>query len=352
MTASSPYRHDHTKAFDYMCVDAFIKSMVDARALETAFELGLIDYLGKNQHSTLDDLKRRFECDGRGLQLLLDLLVANRVIEECNEEIKLSRQFVKALPYCDLLKAKLEFANLVVPDFTDLFTTLIKSPARFSRNARVFDLFGYNRCFDYSPENYELTRRWVRITTSLTKYEAQACMQSHDFGRYRRILDIGGNSGEFVLQICRKHPGIFATVFDLPLVCDIGREHVRSEPEAGRITFIKGNALADVLPKGFDLITFKSMLHDWPEKEAKLLILRASQLLEPGGTLLIFERGPFELGETTLPYSLIPFLLFFRSFRSPVVYKEQLKESGFQNTEVQRIDLEMPFFLITATKGI
>ena len=94
------------------------------------------------------------------------------------------------------------------------------------------------------------------------------------------------------------------------------------------------------------------MLHDWPEKEAKLLILRASQLLEPGGTLLIFERGPFELGETTLPYSLIPFLLFFRSFRSPVVYKEQLKESGFQNTEVQRIDLEMPFFLITATKGI
>ena len=341
-----------SKAFDYLCVDAFIKSMVDARALGTAFELGLIDYLGENQHSTFDDLKRRFECDGRGLQLLLDLLMANRVIEERNGGIKLSQQFIKALPYCDLLKVKLEFANFVVSDFTDFFTTLIKSPDRFGRNARVFDLFAYHRCFDYSPENYELTKRWVRITTSLTRYEAQVCMKYHDFGRYRRILDIGGNSGEFVLQICRKYPRIFATVFDLPLVCDIGQEHVRSEPEAGRITFIKGNALADVLPKGFDLITFKSMLHDWPAKEAKQLILRASQSLEPGGTLLIFERGPLEIRETTLPYSMIPFLLFFRSFRSPLIYEEQLKELGFQNTEVQRIDLEMPFFLVTATKGI
>jgi len=350
MAASGPYRHDQTEAFDYLCVDAFIKSIVDARALGTAFELGLIDYLDENQHSTLDDLKKRFECDGRGLQVLINLLKANRVIEERNGEIKLSQQFMKALPYCDLLKVKLEFANFVVPDFTDLFTTLIKSPDRFGRNARVFDLFGYNRCFDYSPENYELTKRW--ITTSLTRYEAQACMKYHDFGRYQRILDIGGNSGEFVLQICKKYPRILATVFDLPLVCDIGREHVRSEPEAGRITFIKGNALTDVLPKGFDLITFKSMLHDWPEKEVKRLILRAGQSLEPGGTLLIFERGPLELGETTLPYSMIPFLLFFRSFRSPVVYEEQLKELGFQNTEVQKIDLEMPFFLVTATKRI
>jgi len=351
MADSGPCRNNQGKIFDYLCVDEFLKKIVDARALGTAFELGLIDYLMENQHSTFDDLKRRFECDNQGLQLLLNLLMANRVIEDCNGEIKLSQQFIKALPYCDLLKAKLEFANFVAPDFTDLFTVLIKSPDRFGHNARVFDLFDYNRCFDHSPENYELTKRWVRITTSLTRYEAQVCMTYHDFGPYQRILDIGGNSGEFVLQICKKYPRIFATVFDLPLVCDIGREHVGSEPEAEKITFIKGTALGDVLPDGFDLITFKSMLHDWPEKEAKELILRASQSLAPGGTLLIFERGPFEFGETTLPYSIIPFLLFFRSFRPPLIYEDQLKELGFHDIKVQRVDLEMTFFLVTAIKG-
>jgi SAM-dependent methyltransferase len=177
-------------------------------------------------------------------------------------------------------------------------------------------------------------------------------MKFHDFSRYHQILDIGGNSGEFVLQICRRHPGVSATVFDLPLVCDIGQEHIRSEAEADRISFIKGNALTDALPKGFDLITFKSMLHDWPEKEAKQFIVKASHSLEPGGTLLIFERGPLEVRERTLPYSMIPFLLFFHSFRSPVVYEEQFKDLGFQDTKVERVDLETPFYLMTATKEI
>ncbi len=70
---------------------------------------------------------------------------------------------------------------------------------------------------------------------------------------------------------------------------------------------MKGNALTDDFLKRFDMITFKSMLHDWPEREAKQFITGASHSLEPLGTLLIFERGPLEVGETTLPYSMIPF---------------------------------------------
>lgn len=335
---------------DYLCVDSFMKTVVDARALATAFELRLIDYLSENQASTLDDLKKGFAGDDRGLQFILNLLKANRVIEEDNGTVKLSPQFQKALQYRDLLEAKLEFSHFVLPDFSDLFTALIVNADQFGRNARTFELFCYQRGFDYSPENYELTKRWVRITTALTKYEAQVCMKCHDFSQYRRILDIGGNSGEFVLQICKKYPKVYAKVLDLPLVCQVGLEHVRSEPEANRITFIKGDALTDELPKGFDLITFKSMLHDWPEKEAKEFIARASQSLEPGGTLLIFERGPIEVGEATLPYSMIPFLLFFRSFRSPLVYKEQLEVLDSQHIETQRIELETPFFMITAKK--
>lgn len=344
------YRQEQTAAPEYLCVDSFIKTAVDARALATAFELRLIDYLSENQSSTLDDLKKGFVGDGQGLHLLLNLLRANRVIEEDNGTVKLSPEFRKALEHRDLLEAKLEFAQFVLPDFSNLFTALITSPDQFGSNSRTFELFCYQRSLDYSPENYELTKRWVRITTALTKYEAQVCMKYHDFSRYRRILDIGGNSGEFVLRICKNYPSINATVFDLPLVCQVGLEHLRSEPEADRISFIKGNGLADELPKTFDLISFKSMLHDWPENEAKQFIAKAGQSLQSGGTLLIFERGPIEVNETTLPYSMIPFLLFFRSFRSPTLYKDHLETLGFQDIEIQRIDLEMPFYLVTATK--
>jgi hypothetical protein len=74
--------------------------------------------------------------------------------------------------------------------------------------------------------------------------------------------------------------------------------------------------------------------------------------LEPGGTLLVFERGPLEFMEKAVPYSILPFLLFFRSFRMPMAYENQLMELGFFDIKVQKIYLEMPFFLVTAKKGI
>jgi hypothetical protein len=101
------------------------------------------------------------------------------------------------------------------------------------------------------------------------------------------------------------------------------------------------------LPEGFDLIIFKSMLHDLPEKEAKQFIEKASHSLELGGTLLIFERGPLEVRERTLPYSMIPFLLFFRS---SIIYEDHLRGLDFQGIKSEKIILETSFYLVTARK--
>jgi len=344
------HSQDRTEEIEYLCVDDFMKTLVDARALASAFEMGLIDYIFQNLRVHVDDLRSVGRSDERGFRFLLDLLTANHVIEENNGGIKLTQSFLRALKFRDLMEAKLEFANFVAPDVIDHFTTLIRSPQQFGKDSRTFELFCYGRSLEDGPENFELTKRWVRITTALTRYEAQVCLKHHDFSRYRRMLDIGGNSGEFVLRVCKKHHGIKAMVFDLPVVCDVGLEHIRSEPEAEGIAFMKGNALADPLPEGFDLITFKSMLHDWPERQARQFITRAGRALAPGGTLLIFERGPIEVDGTTPPYSMIPFLLFFRSFRSPEIYRDQLGASGFHPIEVRKIDLETPFFLVTGVK--
>lgn len=332
------------KEFDYLCTDDFIQDMLHARALATAFEIGLIDFLIERKSATLESTARRFGTDERSLHLLVGFLRSNHVIEDWEGKIGLTESFTHSLRFRDLLELKLQITRFAAHDLLDRFNDLICRPNKFVQGAKFFRLF--------SCENYELTRRWVRITTTLTKYEAQVCMKYHDFGPYQRMLDIGGNSGEFALRICKKYPGIHATVFDLPVVCDVGLEHIRPEPEADRITFIKGDALKDELPKGFDLISFKSMLHDWPEAEAKQFIRRASHALEPGGTLLIFERGPLEAGVSTLPYSIIPHLIFFHSFRSPAIYEEQMKDLSFQDIKRKKIDLETPFYLITARKPL
>lgn len=345
MTAAVP-----AEALAYLGVDRFLQSAIDARSLKTALEIGLIDRLMASEGAALDALARALRCDRAGLRLLLDLLRAADVVGDHDGSYALTAAFRAALPFRDLLEARLEFAGLVAPDFFDLLTPLIAEPARFRREARLFGLFDYARCLHPSPENRAATGRWVRLTTALTRYEAPVCLALYDFGRHRHVLDVGGNSGEFVRQLCRAHPQLRATVADLPVVCDLGEEHVRDGPEAARIAFVRGNALEAPLPADVDLVTFKSMLHDWPEPAVAGFLARAFDALPPGGGLLIFERGPLEIGTAPVPYGLLPILLFFRSYRSPSVYEAMLQQIGFEASEIRRVELETPFFLVTARK--
>lgn len=337
---------------EYLCVDLFISTLTKARALSTALELGLIDLLQEKGSLQTNSLGEELHLEPRAFDLLLGLLRANRVVEENDGRMSLTEDFQSALCYRDLLEAKLDFAFWVLRDFTEGFTLAIADPDRFFQQSRVLDLFSYGRCFELTQENYSSTKRWVRLTSCLTRYESRTCMRHYDFSRHNRILDVGGNSGEMALQICRRFPHARATVFDLPVVCEVGKAHVKGEPEENRIGFISGNALADDLPHGFDLVIFKSMLHDWPDDAATRLISKAAEALEPGGTLLVFERAPIVVRYFDLPFSMVPFLLFFHSFRSPELYENELKRLGFESIRVQIISLETEFFLLTGTKKI
>jgi ubiquinone/menaquinone biosynthesis C-methylase UbiE len=335
---------------DYLCVDAFMADAVGARALASAFETGLIDALTGQAPRMKTELAQHLRLDPRGLSLLLDMLLATGVVERAGGAVALSAGFSAALPYRDLMLAKLEFCSLAAPDFFERFTLLLASPAQFFAQAKLFELFSYDRCFESTAENVAATSRWVGITTALTRYEAPVVLRHHDFSQHKRMLDVGGNSGEFALQVCRRHAHIQAAVFDLPLVCELGARHVGGAPEAARISFIEAAAESPALPAGFDLVCFKSMLHDWPDAQTDAFLAKAWQALEPGGTVLIFERGTFEPGEARIPYSLIPVVLFFRSYRPAEDYAGRLQRAGFRDVQVIMLMLEMPFILVSARK--
>jgi SAM-dependent methyltransferase len=336
---------------EFLVVDEFIATMVGARALKSAFELGLVDRLLESRSGSVEALGRALGVDAPGLRLLLDLLGASGVVEERGGDVRLGKRFLDALRYRDLLETKLDFAGFSINDFADLFTALVKEPRGFTARARMFQLFDYRRCLEPSRENYAQVRAWMRVTSTLTRYEASACLELYDFGGHRRALDVGGNSGEFLLQLCRRHPRLAGTVFDLPLVCDIGMEHLLAEPEASRVGFIKGDLRSDPLPTGYDLVSFKSMLHDWPPEDAERFLAQAVQALSPGGTLLIFERSPLQLREAAVPFSLIPTLLFFRSYRPPAQYAAWLEALGMRELVLREVQLDTAFFVLSAKKG-
>jgi len=335
----------------YLCIDAFMQDIFSARALATAFETGLIDLLVQESPSSPDAIGRRLDLDHQGVALLLNLLEKNLVLTKNESGVELTDEFRRVLDFRDILQMTLSTANFGAHDLLNRFTDMIRRPRESIAGLEYCQLFAYNRGVEYTLDNYTWTKRWMHITSTLTRYEAPVCIKCHDFSRYSRMLDIGGNSGEFLLQACRRHPRLTGAVFDLPVVCGVGREHVAGQPEAERITFLEGDALNDALPSGFDLVSFKSMLHDWPDEQARRLIVNGSKALRPGGTILIFERAGLEAREAILPFSAIPSLLFFGAFRASGLYEEQLRDLGFCGIETRIIELEMPFHLITALKS-
>jgi hypothetical protein len=334
----------------YLCVDRFLAHFMDAQALGAAFELGVIDCIESEPTYTIESLGQKLRADPRVFPVLVDLLRAAGVLSRDGGALTLNPEFQNALLYRDLMLAKLDFARIAAFDLLNDFSTLVRAPREFMARARMFRLFSYGRCFDSTPENLALTQRWVRITTALTRYEAAACFDCHDLSGHRRMLDIGGNSGEFAIQACRRHPDLRATIYDLPVVCEIGREHVATTPEGPRISFVAGNAMVDPLPSGCDLITFKSVLHDWPDAEALQFMQRAWAALPSGGTLLIYERSSLSFSDGAPSFALAPIIAFAHSYREPKFYEDVLREFGAVDLRTSLISLEVPFFVTTARK--
>ncbi|MER2251741.1 methyltransferase [Methylorubrum podarium] len=332
-------------------MDRFLESEAAAHALSFAFASGLIDRLARRSDIAAAVLADEFRLAPPQLACLTGLLVGAGIAAEPEPgRIGLSEAFRAVLPCRDLIEAKLAFAAAASEDLRRHFPAFVADLPAFMAASRTFELFRYDRCFEITPENLDATRRWVAYTTCLTRYEAGPCLDRIEPASHRRLLDLGGNSGEFAAQACRRAPALDATVFDLPVVCALGRENLADRPEGARVAFRAGDMRRDPLPEGHDLITLKSVLHDWPAEAARALLERAAQALAPGGRLVIYERAPMDLRARAPGYVQSADLVFQPFFREADLYTETLETHGFVAVSVRRIALEAPFHLIEARK--
>ncbi|GLZ77906.1 SAM-dependent methyltransferase [Actinorhabdospora filicis] len=103
-----------------------------------------------------------------------------------------------------------------------------------------------------------------------------------------RLLDVGGGSGAYAIELCRRFPELRATVYDLPEVCAIAAENAAG---IDRITTVPGDFLAPrpPLPGGHDTVLLSMILHDWDEPTCRRILRACHDALASGGRLLICE---------------------------------------------------------------
>jgi 2-polyprenyl-3-methyl-5-hydroxy-6-metoxy-1,4-benzoquinol methylase len=111
-----------------------------------------------------------------------------------------------------------------------------------------------------------------------------------DFRRFRKLLDVGGGSGAFDIELCRQHRHLRATVYDLPQVVEIAAQKIAEAKLSARVGTSGGDFFRDaVYPSGHDVILLSMIMHDWSEEDDRAILKKCFRALPSGGAVLISE---------------------------------------------------------------
>jgi hypothetical protein len=183
---------------------------------------------------------------------------------------------------------------------------------------------------------------------------AREAMKAWDFGRFAKVLDLGGGYGGVLAELLRANPAQTGAVFDLPFLKDGAETYLSKAGVSERAEFLGGSFFESV-PSGFDLIAMKFIIHDWGDPEA-LAILKQARAAAGGKTVLalIEQVIPETIAVTPQHQAILRADLTMMAFggleRTPEEYRALLAEGGWRLTQI--VPCGPQFSVIEAEPGV
>jgi hypothetical protein len=141
---------------------------------------------------------------------------------------------------------------------------------------------------EYLRDTPQTSDAFNESMTGLTAQTVRATIEAYDFGRFDRIVDVGGSHGALLLAILQTTTGTSGIVFDFADVADVARARFADAGLSDRGTAIAGNFLHWV-PDGGDLYVLSRILQGLDDNAAIGLLRRCRDKVRPGGRLIIAE---------------------------------------------------------------
>ncbi len=133
------------------------------------------------------------------------------------------------------------------------------------------------------------TAAYTTLMTDSQPLVAAEVLDGYPVHRHRRVLDVGGGEGGFLLSVAERAPHLELQLFDLPSVVVRAQARFAAAGLGRRASVAGGDFLAGPLPGGADLVTLIRVLHDHDDAAVLTLLANVLQALPPGGTVLIAE---------------------------------------------------------------
>ena len=309
-------------------------------------QLKLFDLLAEGPQSA-DALAARIALPTDATRRLLLAAVALGLFERLDEDDFALGVLGAALRGNPGLNSMIEHHAVLYEDLRDpvaLLRGLEQRPAL----SRFWPYAGHDDPASLKPSDVQA---YSRLMADSQGFVAEQVLTAHSFNNHRRICDIGGGEGVFLIAVGKRAPNIELTVFDLPAVVTRAAERIESAGLASRARVVGGNMFSDPLPKNNDVMTLIRVLHDHNDDAVVSLLKCAHAALDAGGTILIAEpmagtRNCEAVGDAYFGFYLAA--MGSGRARTAEEFSDLLRSAGF--VDVRRVRTRTPLIvqIITA----
>ncbi|XP_065875930.1 (R,S)-reticuline 7-O-methyltransferase-like [Euphorbia lathyris] len=192
--------------------------------------------------------------------------------------------------------------------------------------------------WDFAAKNSEFNTLFNDALGCTAKIVIKAVLGEESlkcFDGVMSLVDVGGGTGEHLVEILKVKPEIKGVNFDLIHV-------VSTAPEFEGIVHVGGD-MFDVIPKG-DAIFMKWILHDWGDENCVKILRNCRKAIpEKTGKLILVEivleeDGDNQFGEMGLVFDLLMFAhTSGGKERTEVEWKKLLEDGGFPRYKIIKI---------------
>lgn len=262
-------------------------------SLLVADELGIFPSLAQAPAS-VEELSRRLELNARGVGALLPMLASLGYVEARDGYYSItdtSRQYLlPESPYSwgGLLKSNRR-SRFLSPLCDALSHVLLTPDPEEAVPSSSADQGANADAWARGEISLEGARAVAEYFQSHSGTAAIGLAQNGDFSSSKRLLDVGGGSGVYSIELAKSYPELRCTVLELASVCHWVGPYVERAGVADRVGTVALDMFRQDWPTGFDAVLFSNVFHDWPRRTCLELARRAFSSLEPGGTINVHE---------------------------------------------------------------
>ena len=249
----------------------------ETKILLTAIKLDVFASLN-GAGSTASEVAKLLNLDLRGLTLLMNALVAIRILGKKDDRFSNTEVSGKHLD---------KSSNDYIGHLLLLHDAEWNNWGKLEETVRIGRSPVTQHVFETDPE---MGANVLTVLHRIGRESGPSFAKRLDLQGAKRLLDVGGGAGTNAIAFCQAYPDLTATVFDLPRTLTVTKRVVQEAGLEDRITYLPGNFHTDSFDGLYDIALMSDILHYQDAQANAELVRKVHGSLTEGGRLVIKDR--------------------------------------------------------------